>query len=153
MLKAGTYNDVVRENLPPQHRTGTIRRRDFWNVWPDARVDFFKDISPADVTEFIERVSAQEENYAAMKDRLQAMTANDFFRFCAMGYAENKYDGCGKTPKEQYVLHADGRDEGLQDIDADSPERSMLGSTIETGAADIRGRFAAAETPRMSICG
>lgn len=29
----------------------------------------------------------------------------------------------------------------------------MLGSTIETGAADIRGRFAAAETPRMSICG
>ena len=123
MLKAGTYNDVVRENLPPQHRTGTIRRRDFWNVWPDARVDFFKDISPADVTEFIERVSAQEENYAAMKDRLQAMTANDFFRFCAMGYAENKYDGCGKTPKEQYVLHADGRDEGLQDIDADSPVR------------------------------
>ena len=122
MLKAGTYNDVVRENLPPQHRTGTIRRRDFWNVWPDARVDFFKDISPADVTEFIERASAQEENYAAMKDRLQAMTANNFFRFCAMGYAENKYDGCGKTPKEQYVLHADGRDEGLQDIDADSPE-------------------------------
>ena len=122
MLKAGTYNDVVRENLPPQHRTGTIRRRDFWIVWPDARVDFFKDISPADVAEFIESASAQEENYAAMKDRLQAMTANDFFRFCAMGYAENKYDGCGKTPKEQYVLHADGRDEGLQDIDADSPE-------------------------------
>ena len=79
-------------------------------------------ISPADVAEFIERATAQEENYAAMKDRLQAMTANDFFRFCAMGYAENKYDGCGKTPKEQYVLHADGRDEGLQDIDADSPE-------------------------------
>ena len=94
MLKAGTYNDFVRENLPPQHRTGTIRRKDFWNVWPDARTDFFKDISPADVAEFIERASAQEENYAAMKDRLQAMTANDFFRFCAMGYAENKYDGC-----------------------------------------------------------
>ena len=32
MLKAGTYNDFVRENLPSQHRTGTIRRRDFWNV-------------------------------------------------------------------------------------------------------------------------
>ena len=48
MLKAGTYNDVVRENLPPQHRTGTIRRRDFWNVWPDARADFFKNISPVD---------------------------------------------------------------------------------------------------------
>lgn len=32
-------------------------------------------------------------------------------------------------------------------------KRSMLGSTIETGVAGIRGRSAAAETPRMSICG
>ena len=39
-----------------------------------------------------------------------------------MGYAENKYSGCDKSPKEQYYLHADGRDDGLQDIDADSPE-------------------------------
>ena len=101
MLKAGTYNDVVRENLPPQHRTGTIRRRDFWNVWPDARVDFFKDISPADVAEFIETAGTRD-------CRISMRTAR---------------------------------------------RRSMLGSTIETGAADIRGRFAAAETPRMSICG
>ena len=33
MLKAGTYNEFVRENLPPQHRTGTICRKDFLNVW------------------------------------------------------------------------------------------------------------------------
>ena len=50
------------------------------------------------------------------------MTANDFFRFCAMGYAENQYSGCDKAPKDQYYLHADGRDDGLQNIDADSPE-------------------------------
>ena len=153
MLKAGTYNDVVRENLPPQHRTGTIRRRDFWNVWPDARADFFKDISPADVTEFIERVSAQEENYAAMKDRLQAMTANDFFRFCAMGYAENNYDGCDKPPREQYALHADGRTIDCRISMRTALRRFMHGSTIENGAVDIRGRSAVAETPRMSICG
>ena len=113
MLKAGTYNDFVRENLPSQHRTGTIRHRNFGNVWPDARTDFFKDISLADIAEFIEKASAQEENYTAMKERLPAITANDFFCFCAMGYAKNKYDGCGKTPKEQYYLHADGRDDGL----------------------------------------
>ena len=113
MLKAGTYNDFVRENLPSQHRTGTIRHRNFGNVWPDARTDYFKDISLADIAEFIEKASAQEENYTAMKERLPAITANDFFCFCAMGYAKNKYDGCGKTPKEQYYLHADGRDDGL----------------------------------------
>lgn len=153
MLKAGTYNDVVRENLPPQHRTGTIRRRDFWNVWPDARVDFFKDISPADVAEFIERASAQEENYAAMKDRLQAMTANDFFRFCAMGYAENKYDGCGKRRRSSMCSMPTAGTRDCRISMRTALRRFMHGSTIETGAADIRGRSAAAETPRMSICG
>ena len=49
MLRAGTYNEFVRKNLPPQHRTGTILRRDFWNVWPEAREEFFKDITPEDV--------------------------------------------------------------------------------------------------------
>ena len=50
------------------------------------------------------------------------MTANDFFRFCAMGYAANNYIGCDKPPKEQYYLHADGRDDGLKEIDADDPK-------------------------------
>ena len=139
MLKAGTYNDVVRENLPPQHRTGTIRRRDFWNVWPDARVDFFKDISPADVAEFIESASAQEENYAAMKDRLQAMTANDFFRFCAMGYAENKYDGCEKRRRSSMCSMPTAGTRDCRISMRTALRRFMHGSTIETGAVDIRG--------------
>lgn len=122
MLKAGTYNDFVRENLPPQHRTGTICRKDFWNVWPEARADFFKNISSTDVAEFIEKASLQPEDYKAISGRLPSMTANDFFQFCAMGYAENSYNGCDNSPKEQYYLHADGRDEGLRDINADSPE-------------------------------
>ena len=50
------------------------------------------------------------------------MTADYFYKFCAMGYAANKYDGCDKTPKEQYYLHADGRDDELSEIDPDSPE-------------------------------
>ena len=55
MLRAGTYNEFIRENLPPQHRTGTIKRKDFWDVWPEARANFFKDISAEDVAEFGER--------------------------------------------------------------------------------------------------
>ncbi len=122
MLRAGTYNDFVRENLPPQHRTGTIRRHDYWDVWPKARAEFFKDISKEDVSEFIELASAQPSKRKEFARRLPSMTANDFFRCCAMGYAANNYQGCDKSPKEQYYLHADGRDEGLRDIDPDSPE-------------------------------
>lgn len=121
-LHNGTYNDYVKNNLPPQHRTGTILRKDFWDVWPEEREDFFKDISTEDVHEFVRLASAQGENYDSLDKYLGSMTANDFFRYCALGYAENKYDHCDLTPKEQYYKHADGRDEGLRDIDADSPE-------------------------------
>ena len=122
MLRDGTYNDFVRDNLPPRHRYGTIRRKDFWDVWPDMRAEFFKDISKEDVAEFIKLASEQTEQYNGIEGRIAEMTANDFFRFCAMGYAENKYHGCDMTPKDQYTLHADGRDEGLRDIDLDSPK-------------------------------
>jgi len=128
MLKAGTYNDFVRDNLPPQHRTGTISRKDLWDVCPEARKEFFKDISQDDVAEFIQRATAQLGRNEAEIGRMKNITANDFFRFCAMGYAANEYHGCDKTPKEQYYLHADGRDEGLKEVAPDSPDafRSWL---------------------------
>ena len=122
MLKAGTYNDFIKENLPPEHRTGKILRKHYWDIWPEARKEFFEDISAEDVAEFIRKASAQGEGSETIKERLPSMTANDFFRFCAMGYAENKYNGCDKTPKEQYYLHADGRDDGLKDLNPDDPE-------------------------------
>lgn len=122
MLRDGTYNDFVRDNLPPRHRYGTIRRKDFWDVWPEMRAEFFKDISKEDVAEFIKKASEQTEQYNEIEGRMPEMTANDFYRFCAMGYAANNYEGCDMTPKEQYYLHADGRDEGLRDIVPDSPE-------------------------------
>lgn len=122
MLRAGTYNDFVRENLPPQHRTGKIRRSDFWSVWPENRTEFFEDISEEDVAEFIRLASIQTEKHHDLKDRLPQMTANDFYRFCAMGYAACNYKGCDKTPKEQYYLNADGRDDGLKDLPSNDPE-------------------------------
>ena len=122
MIRAGTYNEFISKNLPPQHRTGTILRRDFWNVWPEAREGFFKDITPEDVAEFIQLASAQVTESRDFEERLASVTVNDFYRFCAMGYAANNYTGCDKTPKEQYYLHADGRDEELGKVDPDSPE-------------------------------
>lgn len=122
MLKAGTYNEFVRKNLPPQHKVGTISRKDFWDVWPEHRESFFKDISREDVEEFCRLAYAQVDDPADYHERLKTMTANDFYRFCAMAYAANNYKGTDKTPKEQYYMHADGRDNELKGIDGDSPE-------------------------------
>ena len=122
MLRNGTYNDFIKDNLPPWHRTGTIVRKNFWDIWPSEREAFFKDISQEDVAEFINLASSQNENYETLPGRLKSMTANDYFRYCALGYAENHYKGYDKTPREQYYLHADGRDDDLGALDPDDPE-------------------------------
>ena len=121
-LKKGTYNDIVAPAIPPGLKTGTILRKDLWDIFPEAREEFYKDISPEDVQEFIEKASAQPEDVESLAGSIENPTANDFYRYCALGYAENHYDGIEKTPKEQYYLHADGLDEGLSEIDPDSPE-------------------------------
>ncbi len=121
-LQDGSYNDFVDANLPPQHRTGTLVRKYLWDAFPDARTSFFKNISPADVAEFVKCASEQDSDRRRLTNHLKEMTANDFFSFCALGYKENNYEGCELSPREQYYKHADGRDDGLGKIDGDSPE-------------------------------
>ena len=121
-LQDGSYNDFVDANLPPQHRTGTLVRKYLWDAFPDARTSFFKNISPADVAEFVKCASEQDSDRRRLTNHLKEMTANDFFSFCALGYKENNYEGCELSPREQYYKHADGRDDGLGEIDGDSPE-------------------------------
>lgn len=125
MLREGTYNSFVENNLPPQHKTGTILRKDFWDVWPHHREEFFEGISADDVAEFIELAYNQAKDYDSFNKRLSHMTANDFFRYCAMGYEACHYECADKSPKELYICYADGRDEGLTEIDGDSEEAFM----------------------------
>ena len=51
-----------------------------------------------------------------------AMTANDFYKYCAVGYTAMGYDIGAMTPKEQYYRYADGRDGKLAEINGNSPE-------------------------------
>ncbi len=54
---------------------------------------------------------------------LPEMTSVLFFRCCQMGYAANHYEGSDTlSPKELYRKYADMRDEGLLDIDENSPK-------------------------------
>lgn len=122
MLEEGTYNDSISENLPPKYRTGTILRKDFWDIFPEMREMHYEEISQEEIDTFLNYVSEQPENYESISNKLSSMTANDFYRFCSLGYRANNYEYCELSPKEQYRKHADGRDEGLSEIDLDSPE-------------------------------
>ena len=118
-LESGTYNDIVAKELPAKHRTGTILRKDFWTIYPDIREEYFKDLSQGEMDEFL---SSAIHDKSELEGRLSNLTANNFFRFCTLGYAANNYEGLELSPRDQYFKHADGRDGGLGEIAPDSPE-------------------------------
>lgn len=116
-LEAGIYNTVVRQELPPMHRTGTISRKDLWRIYPESKKEYFSKITQNEIEFFL----ADGVSDRSKVGRLKKMTANDFFRFCALGYKANGYSSAGLSPREQYLRYADGRHGGLTDIAPDSP--------------------------------
>ena len=119
-LKAGTYNQFITTHLPVQYRTGTILQKDWWSVFPEIREDFLSGLSQEDANLFVKYME-EDHGQNIIAPPLKEISANDYFRACAIGYAANHYSGSDRTPHEQYYLHADGRDGGLGGIDPDSP--------------------------------
>ena len=118
-LKAGEYNEYVNKNLPYRKRIGKILREDYWRVFPEEKEEYLKDIEPNEIARFAELIKEQPTDSPVF--RLQEMTAGLFFDCCRLGYEANRYEGIEKsTPKEMYRTHADGRDEGLSNLDESS---------------------------------
>lgn len=121
LLLDGTYNQYVKDNLPLIHRKGTISGKDFWKGFPDARESIMEGMSESDCNEFVTLMQEFEKD-AVPSERLNKMTADLFFECCSLGYEINGYDIEGLSPSEQYKKYADGRDEGLLEIDSSSAE-------------------------------
>lgn len=115
-LNAGIYNTRVQQELPYQHRTGTVLRRYEWEIYPKQREAIIGNMTDEDIEYFLTNATSKVSN----DFRLATVTANDFYRYCAMGYKACDYSETDKSPKEQYYRYADGRDEGLRDIDPNS---------------------------------
>lgn len=121
MIEQGSYNSYILNNLPPIHKTGYIQREDIWRIWPDQKECLLRGLSPAEIQMFCSLAYSQPDIKNFSRSSLP-ITANDFFGYCALGYAANDYDGISLSFAEQYDLHADGRDDGLRNIDLNSPE-------------------------------
>ena len=105
-------NDLVKLSLPYQFRTGVIQRSVVWEREPEWKEHALEGLTQAKISafEFFLRTGANDVNRIG---RLKRMTANDFFRACALGYEACSYEKTDIMPADQYYLHADGRDEGL----------------------------------------
>ena len=142
-VRNGTYNESVARLLPYKHRTGVITRAGLWKLYPEEKESFFEALTQEDVDEFL---ATGTEDCTGLPE-LKEMTANDFYRFCALGYAANNYDGQAFALKAQYYRHADGRDDGLKKIPT-QPRLLQIGWRIGKRAV-ILGRFAEVVTPHM----
>lgn len=120
MIEDGTYNDFVKDNLPPRYKTGTIVRKDYWDIFPEMREENFEEISQDEIDTYLRYINEQPKEVELLSNKLPTMTASDFFNCCAIGYRANNYEYAELSAKEQYYKHADGRDAGLSMIDENS---------------------------------
>lgn len=115
-------NKIVNEQFPLKYRTGiaphaVIRAslQDFY------RID--KELGKSKTDKFIKLV---EDDYFNNKEKIirKTMNANDYFNYCKIAYiaSEEKKTQVDKnlSGREMYQRYADGRHEGLLDIDTNS---------------------------------
>lgn len=55
-MKEGTYNEDVNDNLNARQRTGTISRKDYWDIFPERKDSYLSDITAATTSEKRSRI-------------------------------------------------------------------------------------------------
>ena len=115
MLKRGTYNEYINNNYSYRSRFGVIKRNDYWKLYPDTYDDLLNCISKEEIDYFLDNVGKKETN------RIKDMTAGKYYNCVGLIYKNLGYEIEGRSDKELYLKYADGRDEGLRDIDENNP--------------------------------
>jgi hypothetical protein len=115
-------NKIAHESYPLNKCYGLVPNSLIRASLPDIyRID--KELGRAKSKQFIELV---EEGYFrdSAKTTRESMTANDYFNYCKIAYlaAQRKEECIDKSLSgcAMYKLYADGRDDGLLEIDPDS---------------------------------
>jgi hypothetical protein len=110
------YLNSLEKALPKNYRFGRILRSDVWSTI-DKKERLDKLLGKESIAEFKKIVPELKKGKP-----LFSMTANDFFRYCAICYDANQYPQIKdeSSPIEKYKIMADMRDEGLTEIKGDS---------------------------------
>ena len=114
------YNDFVTTNISYLKRTGRIVREEYWCIDPDDRQWTLRGLTPEDINTLALAIEASERGDVPSYDE---MTTGKFFDCCKLGYVANDYfKGEDFSAAEMYKRYADGRHDGLLDLELDSPE-------------------------------
>ena len=120
-VRTGRYNDHVAQSLPYRKRLGKIRRASWWTISPASKEWHLGDFSADEADRLYETIA--QRVHGMRKERLPEMTVDAFLSACQIGYRATRADGFDTlTARELYQRHADGRHDGLLDLDPTSPE-------------------------------
>jgi hypothetical protein len=112
MLREGTYNKYVADNLPYPYRSGVIKRSVLYAALPEYKEQAFDGLKPEQIQRYRDLITSGANDELKI-GRLEKMTANDFFRACELGYKAIGKKINEFTPVQLYLKYSDGRDEGL----------------------------------------
>ncbi len=116
MLENNTYNDYIMKNLPFKNRFGVIKRSDYWKINEYVKKELLEEISKTEIEAFV--LNAKEDT----NERIVDMTANKYFYCVRLAFQSIGRELGNLSDIELYKKYADGRDEGLTNIDLDSKE-------------------------------
>ena len=115
LIKQGKYNDYVQDNLPYENRFGVIKRDDYWKIYPNKKLVLLNSLSSSEISKFI-------CDKGVMPDfRLSRMTSRKYFKCFKKACQSIGYDVSNMSAKAVYLRYTCGDDEGLSEIDLDSP--------------------------------
>ena len=125
---SGEYDSYIKENLPFYYRTGTIPRRELWQIIPSSRefdlAGWEDDILTAEEICTFQKLVEEHKTFRKEEFIIENITAAQFFAYCRIGYEGNHIPHCQAFADdvELYRRLADGRDDGLTGIDLNSAE-------------------------------
>ena len=109
------YHQWLEATRPNRERFGKLKRSDFWRA-TDSEEHYLRDeLTPDEMRGFTEVAPQLTETR-----HLPEITLNDYLRYCEICYEGAGYKFPEKTPREKYLVHADGRHGGLLDLEPDS---------------------------------
>ena len=111
-IKNNKYKELINKEVPYKHRKGVIKRKFLWEIDNKEKADTFIGLSEETYKKFCNYIE-NGENSIERISRIENFTARDFFTACAIGYKACSYEGTDLPIIDQYLKHADGRDEGL----------------------------------------
>ena len=95
---SGEYDSYIKEKLPFYYRTGTIPRRELWQIIPSRRAfdlaGWDDDILTDEEICTFQHMVEEHKNFRDEDFIIENMTAAQFFAYCRIGYEGNHIPHC-----------------------------------------------------------